>query len=70
LLTHSHALSNLKDQLLIEITHIPLALAVIVAAWARWIQLRLDGAPSRIAGWIWPLALLAIAASLLLYKEQ
>jgi putative copper resistance protein D len=70
LLTHSHALSNLKDQLLIEITHIPLALAVIVAAWARWIQLRLDGAASRIAGWIWPLALLATAASLLLYREQ
>jgi putative copper resistance protein D len=70
LLTHSHALANVKEQLLIEITHLPLALAVIAAAWSRWIQVRLDGTASRIAGWIWPLAFVATAASLLLYREQ
>ena len=41
LLTHSHAISNIKDQLLIELTHTPLALAGIVAGWARWLELRL-----------------------------
>ena len=42
LLTHSHAIANVKDQLLIELTHTPLALAGIVAGWARWLELRLD----------------------------
>ena len=42
LLTHSHTISNVKDQLLIELTHTPLAIAGIVAGWARWLELRLD----------------------------
>ena len=51
LLTHSHAIANLKDQLLIELTHTPLALAGIVAGWARWLELRLDPTdqPGRLA---------------------
>jgi putative copper resistance protein D len=69
LLTHSHALANVKEQLLIEITHVPLALAVIVAAWSRWIQVRLDGPPARIAAWIWPVALVVASLSLLFYQE-
>ena len=69
LLSHSHVLANVKDQLLIEITHLPLALGAIAAAWSRWIQVRLDGTPSRIAGWIWPAALLVVALSLLFYRE-
>jgi copper resistance protein D len=69
LLTHSHALANVKDQLLIEVTHVPLALAAIAAAWSRWIQVRLDGPPSLIAGWIWPVALVVASLSLLFYRE-
>ena len=42
LLTHSHAIANVKEQLLIEVTHTPLALAGIVAGWSRWLELRLD----------------------------
>ena len=51
LLTHSHAIANVKEQLLIELTHTPLALAGIVAGWARWLELRLDPAtePRRLA---------------------
>jgi copper resistance protein D len=70
LLTHSHALANLRDQLLSEISHVPLALAAMVAAWARWIELRLDGRASRVAGWIWPVAFVATGVTLLLYREQ
>ena len=69
LMSHSHVLANVKDQLLIEITHLPLALAAITAGWSRWIQLRLDGTASRIAGWIWPAALIVVALSLLFYRE-
>jgi putative copper resistance protein D len=69
LLTHSHALSNLKDQLLIEITHVPLALAGITAGWARWLELRIEGRASHIAAWVWPIAFVVVGLVLLLYRE-
>ncbi|MGA3002704.1 MAG: CopD family protein [Acetobacteraceae bacterium] len=73
LLTHSHAISNVKEQLLIEVTHTPLALAGIVAGWARWLELRLDptGSPMlrRIAGWTWPVCLVLCGLILLDYRE-
>jgi len=69
LLTHSHALANVKEQLLIEITHVPLALAGVTAGWARWLELRLDGPGSRIAAWIWPVAFVVVGLVLLAYRE-
>jgi len=42
LLTHSHAIANIKDQLLIEMSHTPLALCGVAAGWARWLELRPD----------------------------
>ena len=77
LLTHSHAIANIKDQMLIELTHTPLALAAIVAGWARWLELRLPASgPSisgsragRIAGWIWPACFVFIGLLLLSYRE-
>jgi putative copper resistance protein D len=62
-------LSNLKDQLLIEISHVPLALCGITAGWARWLELRLDEPGSRIAAWVWPVAFILVGAILLLYRE-
>lgn len=73
LLTHSHAIANLKDQLLIEITHTPLALTGIVAGWARWLELRLDPVENplahRAAAWIWPACLVLVGLILLDYRE-
>ncbi|MCC6720379.1 MAG: CopD family protein [Acetobacteraceae bacterium] len=71
LLTHSHAIANIKEQLLIEITHTPLALAGLAGAWARWLELRLEpGTPGqRIAGWAWPLCFLLVGLTLLIYRE-
>jgi putative copper resistance protein D len=69
LLTHQHAIANVKDQLLIEITHTPLALAGAAAGWARWLELRLDPPESRIAGWVWPLCFVLVGAILLVYRE-
>jgi copper resistance protein D len=70
LLTHSHAIANVKEQLLIEISHTPLALAGIAGGWARWLELRLDPPGSRIAGWVWPLCFLVVGAVLLIYRES
>ena len=73
LLTHSHAIANLKDQLLIELTHTPLALTGIVAGWARWLELRLDPQASpvawRIARWLWPVCFVLVGLMLLNYRE-
>jgi putative copper resistance protein D len=69
LLTHSHAIANLKDQLLIELTHTPLALAGVLAGWSRWLELRLDPPGNRIAGWIWPVCFLISGLILLDYRE-
>jgi putative copper resistance protein D len=69
LLTHSHAIANLKDQQLIELTHTPLALLGIAAGWARWLELRLDGRGGRIAGWVWPVCFVLVGVILLDYRE-
>lgn len=69
LLTHSHAIANVKDQLLIELTHVPLALAGIGGGWARWLEIRADGAVRRWAGWVWPVCFLVVGVMLLLYRE-
>ena len=69
LVTHSHAIANIKEQLLIEITHVPLALTSIIAGWARWLEIRMDGRVARIAGWIWPIAFIMVAVILLIYRE-
>ncbi|OAF00407.1 copper resistance protein [Bradyrhizobium centrolobii] len=69
LLTHSHAIANIKDQLLIEMSHTPLALCGVAAGWARWLELRLDGRVSRLASWIWPVAFVLVGLILLDYRE-
>jgi putative copper resistance protein D len=69
LLTHSHALSNMKAEFLMEITHTPLALLGVGAGWARWLELRLPdrghGVPER----VWSIALALVGVLLLLYRE-
>jgi len=69
LLTHQHTLSNIKDQLLIELSHIPIALLGVTAGWSRWLELRLDEPGNRIAGWIWPIAFVLVGGLLLIYRE-
>ena len=69
LLTHSHAIANVREQLLIEVSHTPLALAGVTAGWSRWLELRADGPVRRWAGWVWPSALVVVGAILLNYRE-
>jgi len=69
LLAHSHAVINAKEQLLIELSHVPLALCGVAAGWARWLELRLDPPAGRIAAWIWPICLVLVGLVLLNYRE-
>ena len=68
LLTHSHAMFNLKAEFLTEVTHTPLGVLGAFAGWARWLELRLPGA-ERAAGWTWTACFLAVGALLLFYRE-
>lgn len=69
LLTHSHSLANVRQELLIEVTHVPLALLGIVAGWARWLEIRLPPADRRLPGWIWPICFALVGLALLDYRE-
>lgn len=69
LLTHSHSIANVKESLLQEMTHMPLAVFAIWSGWTRWLELRLDGRGSVVAGWMWPVFFCLTALTLLLYRE-
>jgi putative copper resistance protein D len=69
LLTHTHAIANVKDQLLIEWTHTPLALLAVAAGWSRWLELRLPGRVGTACAWVWPNCFVLIGLLLLFYRE-
>src|SRR5262249_31833324 len=69
LLTHSHAGLNLKEEYLVEVTHVPLGLLAIITGWGRWLELRLPPASRRLPGLIWPLALPLFGVPPLLSRE-
>ena len=71
LLTHNHSLGNVRDELLAEMSHSSLALFGATAGWARWLELRLprDDGERRLAGYIWPVALMLVGLVLLDYRE-
>jgi copper resistance protein D len=72
LLTHSHSLGNIKEEVLAELSHAPLAVAGIVASWSRWLEIRLPAenkVRDRMA-WLWPTCLVLIGLLLLNYREM
>jgi putative copper resistance protein D len=71
LLTHSHALGNVKDELLIELSHIPLAIFGIAAGWSRWLELRLppEDRTRRVLSWVWPVCFIFVGLVLMNYHE-
>ena len=71
LLTHNHALNNIKEEMLIELSHTPLALFGILAGWSRWLELRLpQGNPARkYLTWVWPICFIIVGLILMDYRE-
>ena len=70
LLTHSHAITNVKESLLVELSHVPIGLFAVFAGWARWLELRLPPADRKIPSWVWPVCFVLIGAGLLNYREM
>jgi putative copper resistance protein D len=69
LLTHSHAMFNLKSEFLTEVSHAPMGLFGVIMAWGRWLELRLPRADAWLPGWIWAGAMTIIGLILLVYRE-
>jgi putative copper resistance protein D len=70
LLTHNHAPSDNREDLLASLSHIPIALLGATAGWGLWLELRLpESRAARIAGYLWPLFLAAAGLVLLNYRE-
>jgi len=69
LIVHSHAGIGLKDEMLIQLTHLPIAILGILAGVSRWLELRLPTRTGRAVGWLWPPALLGIGLILVGYWE-
>jgi putative copper resistance protein D len=69
LLAHSHALGNVKDDLLVETTHLPIAVLGIAAGWARWLEVESPDGEARWGGWVWPICFAVIGLLLLGYRE-
>jgi len=71
LLTHMHAVTNIKQEMLIELSHTPLAIFGIVAGWARWLELRLpqENNTRKYLGWVWPVCFIFVGLILMDYHE-
>jgi len=71
LLTHTHALVNVKDELLVELSHTPLAVLGILAGWSRWLELRLpqENATRKYLAWVWPACFILVGLILMDYHE-
>jgi putative copper resistance protein D len=72
LLTHTHALSNVKEELLAELSHTPLAVFGIMAGWSRWLELRLppENPTRKYLAWVWPVCFIFVGLILMDYHES
>ncbi|MBL8834754.1 MAG: CopD family protein [Alphaproteobacteria bacterium] len=69
LLAHSHALANVKEELLIELTHLPIALLGLATGAARWFELRVPPAQRAVPAMIWPICFVGVGLLLMTYRE-
>ncbi len=72
LFTHNHSLGDGKNEVLVMMSHSALAMFGVTAGWARWLELRLpkEEGERRIAGYVWPVALMLVGMVLLDYREM
>ena len=71
LLTHMHAVTNIKQEMLIELSHTPLAIFGVIAGWARWLELRLpqENNTRKYLAWVWPVCFIFVGLILMDYHE-
>lgn len=70
LLTHEHSARDVKEAMLAEMSHTPIALLGITTGCSRWLELRLPRSRmATIASYVWPLCLALVGIVLLNYRE-
>ena len=71
LLTHMHSVTNIKQEMLIELSHTPLAILGILAGWSRWLELRLppENGVRKYLAWVWPVCFILVGLVLMDYHE-
>ena len=71
LLTHMHAVTNIKQEMLIELSHTPLAILGVLAGWSRWLELRLppENGVRKYLAWVWPVCFILVGLVLMDYHE-
>jgi copper resistance protein D len=69
LLTHSHSLANIREETLIEFSHLALAILAIVAGWTRWLELRLPSSRVQVLSRVWPTCFVLMGFVLFFYRE-
>jgi len=72
LLTHTHAVSNVKEEMLAELSHTSLAIFGLLAGWSRWLELRLpaENKARPYLAWVWPVCFMMVGLILLDYHES
>ena len=70
LLAHNHSLTKVQEELLAELSHVPIAILGLVAGWARWLEIRFPDRPPKWAANVWPLCFIGIGYFLLTYREH
>ena len=69
LLTHSHGTTNVQEEYLAELSHMPMGVLGVMAGWSRWLELRMPSEDRAIPAWIWPMCFVLIGLGLLNYRE-
>jgi copper resistance protein D len=70
LLTHQHSAKDVKEALLAEMSHTPIALFGVTAGCSRWLELRLPkGRTAALTSYLWPVCLALAGLVLLNYRE-
>lgn len=69
LLIHSHSIFPTKWAFLIEVSHNAIGVLAVMAGAAGWVEMRMQGRESRIAGILWPIFFTLIGLILLFYRE-
>jgi putative copper resistance protein D len=69
LLAHSHDIVNVKEALLVEYTHLPIAVLGLATGAARWFELRVPPEHRAVPAMIWPICFTLVGLVLLGYRE-
>ena len=69
LLTHSHSIAELKEEFLIQSTHVAMGVLAILLGCGRWLEIRLPAPYDRMAGVISISAMMLVGVILLFYIQ-